>query len=265
MNPAPTPLPGPLARLSAEPGWRRVDFLSDLHLCPELPRTVDRFRQHLLATPADAVFLLGDIFEAWIGDDTRHLRGSIEADSMALLREVSRQRRLFFMHGNRDFMLGRAMARDSGMTLVDDPLRLDAFGRAWLISHGDALCLDDAAYQRARAKVRRPWVKALLRSLPLAARRALARHLRARSKASQTDPSQWADVDEAACRDWLRQSGCQALIHGHTHKPAVHDLGDGLQRWVLSDWDFDSAHGPRGDVLVLDADGLRRTAPMQRA
>ncbi|SEK28788.1 UDP-2,3-diacylglucosamine hydrolase [Roseateles sp. YR242] len=261
MNPASFPLPGPLATLRAEPGWRRVDVLSDLHLSPALPRTLERLREHLAATPADAVFLLGDIFEAWIGDDVRWVPDSFEQQCMAMLRDAARRTTLFFMHGNRDFMLGPAMAQDAGMRLVDDPLRLDAFGRSWLLSHGDLLCLGDVGYQRVRAVVRRPTVKAVLLALPLSARRALARHLRGRSMAHQQDPALWADVDDQASRDWLRAAGCDTLIHGHTHRPAEHALGTGMRRVVLSDWDFDRAQ--RGDVLVLDATGIRRDAPMR--
>ncbi|WP_431258457.1 UDP-2,3-diacylglucosamine diphosphatase [Roseateles chitinivorans] len=254
----------PLAPLRAADGWRRIDLLSDLHLSPDMPGTLARCRAHLAATPADAVFLLGDIFEAWIGDDARWQAGTFEQSVLDLLREVSSRKSLFFLHGNRDFALGEAMAADAGMRLLDDPARLDAFGRSWLLSHGDQLCLGDVGYLKARAIVRRPDVLAALRAMPLFARRALARHLRAKSRMHQSDPSTWADVDDDAARDWLRASGCDTLIHGHTHRPAVHDLGQGLTRAVLSDWDYD--HGPgRGDVLVIDAGGLRRIAPMTSA
>jgi len=265
--PAQFPLPraaAPLVPLRAADGWRRIDLLSDLHLSPDMPATLARLRAHLAATPADAVFLLGDIFEAWIGDDARWQAGTFEQFALELLREVASRKSLFFMHGNRDFALGEAMADDAGMRLLTDPTRLDAFGRSWLLSHGDQLCLGDVGYLRARAIVRRPGVLAALRAMPLFARRALARHLRAKSRMHQTDPSTWADVDNDAARSWLRASGCDTLIHGHTHRPARHDLGDGLTRAVLSDWDYD--HGPgRGDVLVLDAGGLRRIAPMTSA
>ena len=254
----------PLAPLRAASGWRRIDLLSDLHLSPDMPATLARFRAHLAATPADAVFLLGDIFEAWIGDDARWQAGTFEQFALDVLRETASRKTLFFMHGNRDFALGEAMAADAGMRLLDDPTRLDAFGRSWLLSHGDQLCLGDVGYLKARAIVRRPEVLAALRAMPLFARRALARHLRAKSRMHQTDPSTWADVDDDAARSWLGESGCDTLIHGHTHRPAVHDLGRGLARAVLSDWDYD--HGPgRGDVLVLDAHGLRRIAPMTSA
>lgn len=254
----------PLAPLRAAGGWRRIDLLSDLHLSPDMPATLARFRAHLAATPADAVVLLGDIFEAWIGDDARWQAGTFEQFALDLLREVSSRKPLFFMHGNRDFALGEAMAADAGMRLLGDPTRLEAFGRSWLLSHGDQLCLGDVGYLKARAIVRRPEVLAALRAMPLFARRALARHLRAKSRMHQSDPSTWADVDDDAARSWLSASGCDTLIHGHTHRPAVHDLGNGLTRAVLSDWDYD--HGPgRGDVLVIDAHGLRRIAPMTSA
>ena len=264
---SPLPLPRavlPLAPLRAAGGWGRIDLLSDLHLSPDMPATLARFRAHLAATPADAVVLLGDIFEAWIGDDARWQAGSFEQLALDLLREVSSRKTLFFMHGNRDFALGEAMAADAGMRLLRDPTRLDAFGRSWLLSHGDQLCLGDVAYLKARAVVRRPEVLAALRAMPLFARRALARHLRAKSRMHQSDPSTWADVDDDAARSWLRASGCDTLIHGHTHRPALHDLGNGLTRAVLSDCDYDQGPG-RGDVLVLDADGLRRIAPMSSA
>ncbi len=229
-----------------------------------MPATLARFRAHLAATPADAIVLLGDIFEAWIGDDARWQAGTFEQFALELLREASARKPVFFMHGNRDFALGEPMAADAGLRLLDDPTRLLAFGRAWLLSHGDQLCLGDAGYLRTRAVVRRPEVLSALRALPLFARRALARHLRAKSRMHQSDPSTWADVDDDAARSWLRASGCDTLIHGHTHRPATHDLGDGLTRAVLSDWDYD--HGPgRGDVLVLEAGGLRRIEPLDRS
>ena len=260
VSPAPR-LPLPLATLRAEPGWRRIDLISDLHLSPDMPATLARLRAHLVATPADAVILLGDIFEAWIGDDARWQAGTFEQFALELLREVSARKPLFFMHGNRDFALGEPMAEDAGMQLLPDPTRLDAFGRAWLLSHGDQLCLGDVGYLRARAVVRRPEVLAALRAMPLFARRALARHLRARSRMHQSDPSTWADVDDGAARAWLRDAGCDTLIHGHTHRPAIHELGDGLVRAVLSDWDYD--HGPgRGDVLVIAAQSLDCIAPL---
>ena len=252
-------LPDPLFTLSALPPWRAIDFLSDLHLAPGMDATLAALHAHLRDTPADAVVLLGDIFEVWVGDDAR--QDEFEQRCCSLLRDASSRLKLFFIAGNRDFLLGDAMAADCGLTLLPDPCRLQAFGRQLLISHGDALCLDDVDYQRFRAEVRQPLWQQRFLAQPLAQRREIARHLRAESEARKREqtPEQWSDLDAAACRAWLALSGCQVLLHGHTHRPAVHELGDGLQRWVLSDWDLDAAT-PRGDVLRLSAAGLQRIA-----
>lgn len=221
--------------------------------------TLAALQAHLRSTPADAVVLLGDIFEVWVGDDAR--QDEFEQRCCALLREASSRLKLFFIAGNRDFLLGEAMAADCGLTLLPDPCRLQAFGHQLLISHGDALCLDDGDYQRFRAEVRQPLWQQRFLAQPLAQRREIARHLRTESEArkrSQT-PEQWSDLDAEACRAWLATSGCPVLLHGHTHRPMVHELGDSLQRWVLSDWDLEAAT-PRGDVLRLSAAGLQRIA-----
>jgi UDP-2,3-diacylglucosamine hydrolase len=248
-----------LTTLTAPPHWRSVDFLSDLHLAPGMPRTVAALARHLQDTPADVVFLLGDIFEVWIGDDARH--EGFEAEGLALLKQASQAKALFFIAGNRDFLLGEEMAGDAGLERLADPTIFEAFGRRILLSHGDALCLDDHEYQRFRAQVRgEAWQQAFL-AQPLATRRAVARQMREASERAkqQQEPQSWADLDAEACREWLQQSRCQVLLHGHTHRPAVHELGDGLQRWVLSDWDLEAAK-PRADVLRLDGRGLHRIA-----
>lgn len=247
--------------LIAPAEWGVIDFLSDLHLAPATPLTLAALEQHLEHTPAQAVFLLGDIFEVWIGDDARF--EGFEAECTALLQRASRKRRLFFMAGNRDFLLGKAMAQDAGLQLLPDPVALEAFGQRILLSHGDALCLDDHDYQRFRAQVRgADWQREFL-AQPLLQRRAIARQMREASELNkrQQSPQVWSDLDTAACRDWLRQAQCQVLLHGHTHRPAVHDLGEDLRRWVLSDWDME-AQLPRADVLRLDAQGLRRIASL---
>jgi UDP-2,3-diacylglucosamine hydrolase len=241
--------------LSAPAGWQRIDFLSDLHLSADTPATLAALQAHLDETRADAVFLLGDIFEAWVGDDARF--APFEASCVAILRAASRERPLYFMAGNRDFLVGDAMLADCGMTGLADPTVLVAFGQRWLLSHGDALCLEDKPYQAFRAQVRSPAWKADFLARPLAERQALARQMRAASQAQQTSQELWADLDTAACIDWLKASGCQDLIHGHTHRPGEHRLAPGLRRHVLSDWDFETAV-PRGDVLRLRHSGLRR-------
>jgi UDP-2,3-diacylglucosamine hydrolase len=241
--------------LTAPAHWQQVDLLSDLHLGPDTPGTVARFAKHLAETPAQAVLLLGDIFEVWVGDDARH--EPFEADVVRVLRDASRRIDLFFMHGNRDFLVGAELLADAGMTALPDPTVLDAFGERWLLVHGDAQCLDDAAYQAFRRQVRSPEWQAQVLAQPLEARQALARQMRDGSRAAQAAQLMSTDLDADACRALLSEAGAATMIHGHTHRPAEHDLGDGLTRVVLSDWDLD-ASPPRGDVIRLSATCLQR-------
>ena len=245
------------AELVAPATWRTVDLLSDLHLQADEPATFDAWRGYLQTTPADALFILGDLFEVWIGDDAAALPG-FEAQCVELLRAAAARRPVFFMHGNRDFLVGPAFAAQCGLTLLDDPTVLVLHGQRWLLSHGDLLCLDDTDYLKFRAQVRNPaWQQAFL-ARPLEERRALARSMRTQSEARKATPGMvWADVDTEAARDWLRRADARTLVHGHTHKPAEHALGDGLRRIVLSDWDA-AAHPPRAQVLCLSASEARR-------
>ncbi len=243
--------------LVAPPQWRRIDFISDLHLSPETPRTRAALAAYLAETAADAVVLLGDIFEVWVGDDARH--DPFESECMEMLRQAGQRLKLYFMAGNRDFLVGADMLADSNMTALPDPTVLSAFGQRWLLSHGDALCLEDSKYQAFRAQVRQPaWQQALL-AKPLAERRAIGQQMRAASRSQQAAQELWADLDAKACIEWLRAADSHALIHGHTHRPGRHDLAPGLARHVLSDWDCESG-APRAEVLRLREAGLRRIA-----
>lgn len=244
--------------LTAPAHWQQVDLLSDLHLGPDTPGTLARLAQHLATTPAQAVLMLGDIFEVWVGDDARS--EPFEAGVVAMLRAASARLALFFMPGNRDFLLGADMLAACGMSALPDPTVLDAFGQRWLLAHGDAQCLDDTAYQAFRRQVRAPEWQAQVLAQPLAARQALGRQMREGSRAAQAAQLLTTDLDAEACRALLREAGAATLIHGHTHRPAVHDLGAPLQRVVLSDWDFDAPE-PRGDVIRLSAAGLQRLSP----
>ena len=243
--------------LAAPEGWHTVDLISDLHLQADRPATVEAFRGYLQTTPADALFILGDLFEVWVGDDAAALPG-FEARCAVLLRDASARRPVYFMHGNRDFLLGHDFAARANVSLLEDPTVLVFQGQRWLLSHGDALCLEDTEYLRFREQVRSPaWQQAVL-AQPLEARRALARSVRSQSEARQRDPAVvWADVAGPAASEWLARAGAPTLIHGHTHRPAEHDLGHGLRRIVLSDWDVD-AHPPRAQVLCLSAAGAKR-------
>jgi UDP-2,3-diacylglucosamine hydrolase len=245
------------AELVAPAAWRTVDLISDLHLQAAEPATVEAWQGYLQTTPADAIVILGDLFEVWVGDDAAALPG-FEAQCAELLGRAAERQPIFFMHGNRDFLVGAGFAAQSGMTLLADPTVLVLHGRRWLLSHGDALCLGDTEYLGFRAQVRTAaWQQAFL-ARPLEERRALARSIRAQSEDRKRSPGMaWADVDADAARAWLRQADAATLVHGHTHKPATHALGDGLERIVLSDWDA-AAHPPRAQLLCLSSAGAQR-------
>ena len=249
-------MPSPdLPEWQAQADWRRIDLLSDVHLQADMPRTFEAWRRHMLGSPADAVLILGDLFEVWVGDDAA--QDGFEADCVAVLREASRHKALAFLPGNRDFLVGRALQADLGITALADPSVLLAFGRRWLLSHGDALCLADTDYQRFRAVVRSDQWQAQFLALPLAERQAQARAMRDASSAHQAtlSPDRWSDVDDAAAAQWLQAAQADTLVHGHTHRPARHRLPGGRIRQVLGDWDLDSDR-PRATILQLDAGGL---------
>lgn len=245
----------PLHPLQALAHWRTVEILSDLHLQAEAPRTFEAWRRQLLDTDADATLMLGDLFEVWVGDDARH--DAFEARCVEVMREASSRRTLGFMAGNRDFLLGAAMCADSGLLALPDATVLHAFGRRLVLTHGDALCLEDVAYQQFRAQVRgAEWQRAFL-AQPLAERRRIARAMRDASTAHQASrpAALWADVDPAAALQLLDAAGSDVLIHGHTHRPGQVQLSATAIRHVLSDWDFDATQ-VRGNVLRISAAGI---------
>jgi UDP-2,3-diacylglucosamine hydrolase len=240
--------------------WACIDFISDLHLHVGDPATVAAWRAYLRSSPADALFILGDLFEVWVGDDVLGAAGgadSFEASCCHALLAAAQQRSQFLLHGNRDFLLGPSFAQAAGLSLLADPTVMVFGGQRWLLSHGDALCLEDTDYQQFRQQVRSAdWQQAFL-AQPLAARQSTARTLRRQSEARKQSGVAYVDLDPAATRVWLTLNRAPTLIHGHTHRPSTHDLGAGLQRWVLSDWDL-AAPRPRAEVLRLSLD---RTNP----
>ena len=245
-----------IPELMAAPTWRVIDFISDLHLQATDVATFNVWRQFMQTTPADAVFIMGDLFEVWVGDDALQ-SGSFELQCADAIRQTTARIPVFFMHGNRDFLVGSALMDLCTARLLDDPTVLVFEGRRWVLSHGDALCIDDLPYMRFRAQVRSPeWQQAFL-AQPLQERQAIARGLRQQSEARKQSGAQYADVDSQAARQLLQDAHALRLIHGHTHKPAEHDLGDGMRRVVLSDWDVD-AQPARAEVLRLSIDGLQR-------
>ena len=240
-----------------------VDFVSDLHLNPALPATVAAFIRYLQHTRADALVLLGDVFEAWVGDDS--LCQTFEGTCAQALRDFSRRASLFVMRGNRDFLLGPAFFAATGATDLCDPTPVRAFGQTVLLSHGDALCLADTAYQTFRSEVRQPaWQQSFL-ARPLAERLQVAQQMREASQEHQRAhaPVTWADVDPELTAAWLNESTCNVMIHGHTHRPGSDCSPEGWSRHVLSDWDLD--HAQRAEVLRWTAAGFCRMAPAEAA
>jgi UDP-2,3-diacylglucosamine hydrolase len=230
-------------------------FLSDLHLTAARPATLRLF-EDFMAGPARAareVYILGDLFEYWAGDDD--VDDPFNRRVLTALRGCAGQATLFFMRGNRDFLVGEGFAAAAGARLVDDPLVRELCGAPTLIMHGDTLCTDDSAYQAFRAQVRDPeWQRGFL-AIPLPERKRRIEALRERSESEKrTKSMDIMDVNQDAVAAALRAHGCRRLIHGHTHRPAVHRFeldGAPAERWVLSDW------GERGSYLEAGSAGLR--------
>ena len=271
MNPAvprtaaPTVVP-PWPLLQAPSRWQSVDFISDLHLNSGEPATFRAWQDYMQNTRANAVFILGDLFDVWVGDDVLD-RSAIEPDQAPgfesrcaqVLQAASRRLDIFLLHGNRDFLIGPAFAKASGVSLLADPGVLDFAGQRWLLSHGDALCLADTEYMLFRAQVRSAaWQHEFL-AKPLAQRQQIARALRTQSETRKRTGVVYTDVDSEASCNWLHAARASTLIHGHTHKPADHALAPGLRRIVLSDWDA-SALPARGEILRL---GVAFSSPAQ--
>jgi UDP-2,3-diacylglucosamine hydrolase len=240
--------------------WRAIDLLSDLHLAENTPRVFDAWAGHMRHTRADAVFILGDLFEVWIGDDMAE-RG-FEARCVDVLSAAAARTTVAFLPGNRDFLVGDAMLMNAGVARLADPTVVVAFGTRVAVSHGDALCIDDVAYQRFRSVVRRPALQRAFGVLPFGVRSAVGRALRRRS-ARREPPAggSFIDVDPQAAAALLRRADAPTLVHGHTHAPRSHDLGDGLVRHVLSDWELDGSSRPRAEVVRWSERGFERIAP----
>jgi len=248
------------SELAAPKHWRCIDFLSDLHMSAALPRTVAAWEHHLRETPADAVFMLGDVFEVWVGDDARAL--PFEHHCVEVMAEAASRRTLGIMVGNRDFLLGAQMLHDCGAMVLPDPTVLSAWGQRVLLSHGDALCLDDTDYQAFRREVRSERWQAEFLAKPLDERLAIAAEIRRQSQLRQNfDGRSDADVDTATAVAWMHAMGTAEMVHGHTHRPASQTLAPGFKRHVLSDWDLDDTARPRAEVLRLTRDGFVRIAP----
>ncbi len=248
------------AQVSAPAHWHAVDFISDLHLHVGDTQTFDAWQSYLQNTRAQAVFILGDLFDVWVGDDATGPIGAVPAatDSFEMqcarvLMRASARIDIHFLCGNRDFLVGAQFLASCGVSWLEDPCVLELGGQRWLLSHGDALCLDDTAYQQFRAVVRTPQWQADFLQQALAQRLEIARGLREQSERYKKEHPTPAHVDSTAAVALLRQAGAHTLIHGHTHQPADHVLEGGLRQVVLSDWDL-LTKPPRAQVLRLSLD-----------
>ena len=238
-----------------------VLFISDLHLSPQTPGVTRIFLDFLggRARAAEHLFILGDLFEAWPGDDCLDEPGdrfnANIVDALHALAETGVA--LSLMHGNRDFLLGDEFARRSGARLLADPYVLSLPAWQFVLSHGDDLCTDDRDYLAFRAQVRDPAWRTAFLDKPLAERKAIASTLRQQSETSKRDKAQYLmDLNPGATEDFLREHGYATFIHGHTHRPATHDhIVDGIhvERWVLADW-----HEDCGECLSWDGQQLTR-------
>ena len=216
-------------------------FISDLHLCPTRPAINTLFEDFIqtIAPHAEALYILGDFFEYWAGDDDL-VAPFHSAIAQQLSTLASSGTRLYLMHGNRDFLIGEAFLRTANITLLPDPTVIDLYGRSTLLMHGDTLCSDDVEYQTFRSQVRQPaWQQNFL-ATPLATRKAQIEALRKRSELEKsTKAAEIMDTNLDTITTTLRAFGYPRLIHGHTHRPARHaHTVDGkiCERWVLTDW-----------------------------
>lgn len=228
-------------------------FISDLHLQqsePEVAKMLIDFLQGP-APQADQLIILGDLFEMWVGDDDQT---AFHQKIIAAFKQASdRGLKIFFMHGNRDFLIGRRFLKETGMVLLDDPTVIDLYGQRTLLAHGDLLCTLDKRHQRFRRCISHPLFKRLILTLPLRWRKKLGVKTRQTTRNYSTKLAQHiSDVYPAEIEKQLKQHQCQQLIHGHTHRPATHSFKlDDLpaKRIVLGDW-----HANRAMILRYDQD-----------
>ncbi len=239
-------------------------MISDLHLQVGEPETAKAWFDYMasVALEADAIFILGDWFEVWVGDDTDDPFVMLCAAVMRQRAQGSKNSKpcdLFVMHGNRDFLMGPSFVESCSATLLTDPTRLDFDATSYLLTHGDALCTSDVPYMRFRELVRDSQWQADFLSKPLAERTSIARKIREQSQLAHEGKSDYADINEDLALEGLRQNDCSVLIHGHTHKPADHLFANDkhCSRYALSDWDA-TANPKRTQVLRLSAQGVQR-------
>lgn len=243
-------------------------LISDLHLTPSMPLTAQRFFDFCEkeAPQVEAVFILGDLFEYWVGDDTS-ASSPFQQEVKRALANLSTRTKTYYMHGNRDFLIGSSFLKKSGMTLLPEPTTVDIAGEKYVLCHGDSLCTADVGYQMFRRWVRKSWIQKLFLRLPLRWRKSIAHQLRGNSQVQyqatiKSAKEHKTNVTLDACADILGMQSGARLIHGHTHLPAHHQeqlREQHWQRWVLSDWELDHPDSlkPRASALMIDSGGVR--------
>ena len=235
--------------------FKSMAFLSDVHLQASEWHTFTAWAAYVSTVQADALFVLGDLFETWVGDDVlQDPNAEFERGCLRQLHAVSQRMPVFWVAGNRDFLLGSAACAAAGMQALNDPCVLQTTDGNWLLSHGDALCLSDTEYLDFRRMVRAPEWQLNFLSRPLHDRLQMVQQMRAQSQARKATQTVWADVDSQAAIDWLNHHQAKLLIHGHTHQAALHHLNDQLLRYVLSDWEANS-QPPRLQAFEWHATG----------
>ena len=234
-------------------GWKHIEFISDVHLQRSEDATFKAWSHYMQSVQADALFILGDLFEVWVGDDLlNHPEGAFELNCLNIIQSTAQRLPVFGLVGNRDFLMGTHAWRISGMQALQDPCVLHLAQHSCLLSHGDELCTDDVNYQVFRRQVRSTeWQQDFLNK-PLNERVQIARALRQQSESLKAMHHTLVDVDSTMAQAWLTRHQCSTLVHGHTHQAAQHRLPLG-ERWVLSDWEA-AAHPPRLQALQWRAD-----------
>ena len=232
-------------------------FISDLHLSGERPDIIKLFREflHGQAAQAEALYILGDLFEVWIGDD------AVPSDMEPIIADLAALTAsgvpVFVMAGNRDFLMGKEFERSSGCTLLTDPTAVDLYGTPTLLMHGDTLCTDDVDYQKFRTQVRDPAWQSDFLSKPVEERLAISKHARQEStKRTKEKPEDIMDVNSGVVEETFHQHRIFQIIHGHTHRPAIHEFvvdNKPVKRIVLGDW------YTQASMLKVDADGYQLT------
>ncbi|MDB2373981.1 UDP-2,3-diacylglucosamine diphosphatase [Psychrosphaera haliotis] len=210
--------------------------IADLHLCPSRPDITQCFFSFLESNSGqhDALYILGDLFETWVGDDDK---SAFNLSISQAIKHFSTSTPVYFCHGNRDFLVGKKFASQSGMTILPENYKTTLYGHSVLLMHGDQLCLDDIDYQAFRKRSRSWWWQKLILLMPLKKRKKLAEDIREKSKESQKHKSlEIMDVAQREVDRVVNEYGCEWLVHGHTHRPKIHHLENNKKRMVVGDW-----------------------------